>query len=419
MGKIYTGENGLMKMRAKAGSVIGITTFVMCTIMLTLSAVMYVLSANQQAVNSSLTVNYVATNVYVEVDAKYQRKQDASPTALSGGPLTFNATDTSATGTLAAGNITLDPNNNYVLFTYSFKNKATAGAYDISVSLTDTVNKTNVKVYYATNAESTAMSTMATTMTTSQTTTAPQNITIPAQQTKYLYVYVEIDDWYFGASYTSDASHFLKFDISSTMVVNFESYYQAVEYIESTGEQSIDTGVVGTQDTNAEMDFCYRWVRSYDNNYLLACNYNDSGTPTRRVYLMGTKGDGNRYLYAYNDIAETTDFSIEVDKRYTLRTERRSGLQKTYLNDEEIHSANNTGDYTSTTLRIFSLGNQIDSNYCNANARVYYLRLYDGTTLVRNFIPCYRKSDHKPGLYDTVNGVFYTNQGSGEFVLPS
>lgn len=37
--------------------------------------------------------------------------------------------------------------------------------------------------------------------------------------------------------------------------------------------------------------------------------------------------------------------------------------------------------------------------------------------VARNFIPCYRKSDMKPGMYDTVTGTFYTNQGSGEFIL--
>lgn len=29
--------------------------------------------------------------------------------------------------------------------------------------------------------------------------------------------------------------------------------------------------------------------------------------------------------------------------------------------------------------------------------------------------PVYRKADNKPGMYDLVNGVFYTNQGTGEF----
>ena len=31
--------------------------------------------------------------------------------------------------------------------------------------------------------------------------------------------------------------------------------------------------------------------------------------------------------------------------------------------------------------------------------------------------PVYLKSDSKPGMYDIVNNVFYTNQGSGEFLV--
>ena len=38
----------------------------------------------------------------------------------------------------------------------------------------------------------------------------------------------------------------------------------------------------------------------------------------------------------------------------------------------------------------------------------------DGTP-IRNFVPCYRKSDNVIGLYDTVEGVFYTNAGTGSF----
>ena len=38
----------------------------------------------------------------------------------------------------------------------------------------------------------------------------------------------------------------------------------------------------------------------------------------------------------------------------------------------------------------------------------------DGTP-IRSFVPCYRKSDNAIGLYDTVEGAFYTNAGTGAF----
>ena len=47
--------------------------------------------------------------------------------------------------------------------------------------------------------------------------------------------------------------------------------------------------------------------------------------------------------------------------------------------------------------------------------KCYKCKLFSSSSLIRNFVPCYRISDGKPGLYDTVNDVFYVNSGSGEF----
>ena len=47
------------------------------------------------------------------------------------------------------------------------------------------------------------------------------------------------------------------------------------------------------------------------------------------------------------------------------------------------------------------------------------IKIYEQNVLVRNYIPCYRKADNVIGLYDKVNGVFYTNAGSGTFLKGS
>lgn len=41
-------------------------------------------------------------------------------------------------------------------------------------------------------------------------------------------------------------------------------------------------------------------------------------------------------------------------------------------------------------------------------------KIWNDKKLVHNFIPCYRYSDEKPGLFDTVEGKFYTNQANGD-----
>lgn len=45
---------------------------------------------------------------------------------------------------------------------------------------------------------------------------------------------------------------------------------------------------------------------------------------------------------------------------------------------------------------------------------MYRCKMYKAGTLIRDFVPV-RNSSGTLGLYDTVNGIFYTNQGSGTF----
>ena len=51
-----------------------------------------------------------------------------------------------------------------------------------------------------------------------------------------------------------------------------------------------------------------------------------------------------------------------------------------------------------------------------SSMQLYELKMWKDDVLVRNFIPCYRKSDNVIGLYDLVNNVFYLNQGTGTFI---
>ena len=46
--------------------------------------------------------------------------------------------------------------------------------------------------------------------------------------------------------------------------------------------------------------------------------------------------------------------------------------------------------------------------------KLYYCKIWDNGSLVRNFIPC-KNTSGTLGLYDAVNNVFYTNAGTGTF----
>lgn len=69
------------------------------------------------------------------------------------------------------------------------------------------------------------------------------------------------------------------------------------------------------------------------------------------------------------------------------------------------------------TVFIFATNTNGIVGFSGGSLRLYYAKIWNDNTLVRDFIPCYRKADNEAGLYDLVNGKFYTNQGTGEFIL--
>lgn len=49
---------------------------------------------------------------------------------------------------------------------------------------------------------------------------------------------------------------------------------------------------------------------------------------------------------------------------------------------------------------------------------IYAIKARDlNNSLALNLLPCYRKSDNKPGMYDLVSNTFFTNAGTGEFTV--
>ena len=56
----------------------------------------------------------------------------------------------------------------------------------------------------------------------------------------------------------------------------------------------------------------------------------------------------------------------------------------------------------------------INGNY-SFKGKIYYFRWNRGADVYKELVPCYRKSDNEIGMYDIINDIFYTNQGTGTF----
>lgn len=74
--------------------------------------------------------------------------------------------------------------------------------------------------------------------------------------------------------------------------------------------------------------------------------------------------------------------------------------------NDDPYSAGSYGEYK-TSYRGAYIGQfPWDPNGNLRAIKIHNVKLWEGDVLVRDWIPCYRKSDLMPGLYDAVNGVF-------------
>lgn len=179
--------------------------------------------------------------------------------------------------------------------------------------------------------------------------------------------------------------------------------YQEVEYIESINNAIIITEVIIDKATTIEWKSMPIQFTSYgsfinssvsEKNGLHEVGYSSSGS---KVYMWTGTSGFNSFSSKSLNLNIIYNFKAIWDKSLS---NKKSLL---YIDDAVYGSVN--CDYTGKDIKIM-----------NATSRYYYYKIYQDNILIRNFVPCYRKLDNEIGMYDTVNGVFYTNQGTGTFI---
>lgn len=189
------------------------------------------------------------------------------------------------------------------------------------------------------------------------------------------------------------------------------SEYQEVEYLESTGAQWIKTDIEGRFSASLESEVIF--TDSQD-SYSVGFKDGTFQLSGNGCYRVRTQiGYGSSYSNGPTQ-------SLRLLKRYKYKTIFEPGKQEVYLDDVLVSTsalAKNVDTLTGVHFGIFARLNNDTSASLFSKVKMYYLKISDGDELLGHFIPCYRKSDSKPGMYDTVAKTFYTNAGTGEFLV--
>ena len=172
--------------------------------------------------------------------------------------------------------------------------------------------------------------------------------------------------------------------------------YTRLEYIESTGTQYIDTGIVYA-----------RFVHDIQFTNQASTSSLMGKSASMGMYWGQARSGSAGYEGPGGNIR-----NIDPTDRRIVEFGALAG-QGTYLNIGDTTITGSTNAYSST----YSLLGISGYEEYRCEAKLYDVKAYDeNDALVSHLIPARRNSDGVLGMYDLVSNTFFTNQGTGSFI---
>lgn len=183
-------------------------------------------------------------------------------------------------------------------------------------------------------------------------------------------------------------------------VVTLPEGYTQLMYLESSGTQYINTGFTPNQDARIQLD-CERTAANATDHFF-GVRTGNSASSAFAFYIYNSG-----WRWAYNN-ATASGTGPDIG-RYFIDANKNI----TTINGDTTL----TGTYASFTAAaaapLFAMLSA-PSGFSYGSFRLYTCRIYNNGLMVRDFIPC-RNASETIGIYDLVNGQFYTNAGTGAF----
>ena len=166
---------------------------------------------------------------------------------------------------------------------------------------------------------------------------------------------------------------------------NLPSEYQQVKYIIG--------GVLDNGD-NAYISFNQYSAKNYKFIAMVSCG---------NGYIYGNTGTSGWRTAIYKNNGSWAGTVMSID------SVEDNGWWQTI-------TATRTQNGYASAVTTFLMRGTTDGTRPATNIMFFGFKIYSGTTLKRNFVPCYRISDGEIGVYDTVSKAFFANAGRGSFL---
>lgn len=174
-----------------------------------------------------------------------------------------------------------------------------------------------------------------------------------------------------------------------------------LQYIQSSGEQYIDTGFVPNQDTRVYAQCALALASS------TAGLFGVRESSSARAFQFVTQA--NYYRSDYNGtLSNVTNNNYGATMFYVDKNKNVTDINGLYSSEAPYGTFTCPGN-----MYVFATNNN-GSLYAYSSASLYSMKIYNNGTLVRDFKPA-KNPDGVIGLWDAKNEMFYSNSGTGTF----
>lgn len=189
--------------------------------------------------------------------------------------------------------------------------------------------------------------------------------------------------------------------------------YRRVEYLEGSGTQYIDTGWINNQRSVHSYEMKFQSLALTEGGFFGP--FTSQSSIVRPGTLWLSVSSSKFKMSIGTDNSNLSKVSYDYDTNIHTFTNEVNENERTYRVTFDNNESYKT--YAGTVYSEYStcLFRSSTSTYRPLSARIFYFIIRKNEQEVRHFIPVVRNTDDKPGMYDLVNDVFYTNAGTGEF----
>lgn len=196
-------------------------------------------------------------------------------------------------------------------------------------------------------------------------------------------------------------------------------YDSEVEYLEGTGPQWIDTGIIGNERIAIDVKWSYVSTSAHLIQWGARTGVNKSTVAVPGYY--GTATDTRMYpTFGTHTPSLYTAQSAVGNNLWACHLERRQ--QDLYKDGELVLSARvDTSSFsTINTIPLFAFWDSPTQFLNRTGGRIWLCKIWQDDALIRDYVPVRFTNENisaEGAMFDRVSGQLFRNQGTGSFII--